>query len=179
MSLYFVLDNGLGAGGFISVTAPSDLTLSGSSCNMWALGDNADAPATGSASWMTGYFSVSSGVGTCSIGLSSLSAGTAYGMSVGASATKAGSFAPIGLQSSLVSPSSLAASGTAGVKGPIVDTNMVFDSAFTVGAPPTTMSLVATPDSASTTKTDPAGSYTVSFSMAFSFAEGEYVAAPY
>lgn len=75
--------------------------------------------------------------------------------------------------------SGVAASGTAGVKGPVVDTNMVFDSAFTVAAPPATMSLTATPDSASTTKTDPAGSYNVVFSMSFAFAEGEFVAAPY
>jgi hypothetical protein len=145
LNLYFVLDNDLGSGGFLAVTAPSDLTLSGGSCNMWALGDNAVAPAVGSASWMAGFFHVSSGVGTCTLGAStSLAAGTAYGISVGASATTAGSFAPIGLSTSLVSPASLAASGTAGVKGPCVDTNMVFDSAFTSGAPPTTMSLVAT-----------------------------------
>jgi len=176
-----MLDNGLGAGGFLKVTAPTDLTLTGSTCNMWAIGNSATAPVTTpvlSASWMTGTFAVSSGVGTCTLGAStSLTAGTAYGIQVGATATKAGSFAPIGLQTTLVS--SMAASGTAGVKGPVVDTNMVFDSAFTVAAPPTTMSLTATPDSADTDKTDPGGSYTVSFSMAFSFAEGAYVAAPY
>jgi hypothetical protein len=173
-----MLDNAVAAGGFMMITAPTDLTISGLTCNMWALGDSADAPVVGSTSWMTGTLAVSGQVGTCTLGLTtSLAAGTAYGVQVAASATKAGSFAPIGLQTTL--NSGLAASGTAGVKGPVVDTNMVFDSAFTVAAPPTTMSLTATPDSASTTKTNPGGSYTVSFSMAFSFAEGEFVAAPY
>jgi len=71
------------------------------------------------------------------------------------------------------------ASGTAGVKGPVIDTNPVFDSAHTLAAPPTTMSLVATPDATSTTKSDPLGSYTVAWAFTFGFAEGEYVAAPY
>jgi len=73
----------------------------------------------------------------------------------------------------------MAAAGTAGVKGPVVDTNSVFDSAFTLAAPPATMALVATPDSASTVKADPGGTYTVSWTMTFTFAEGEYVQAPY
>jgi len=95
-------------------------------------------------------------------------------MAIAATASKAGSFAPIGLQSSLVSPGSMAASGTAGVKGPVIDTNMVFDSAFTVAAPPTTMALTVTPNAAtSATNSDPGSSYTVSFSMTFTgFTEG-------
>jgi hypothetical protein len=58
LNLYFMLDNAVGAGGFMMITAPTGVTISGTACNMWALGDSADAPLAGSASWMTGTLSV-------------------------------------------------------------------------------------------------------------------------
>lgn len=89
-------DNGLAAGGFLTVSAPSDLTLAGSTCNMWVLGNTADAPAVGSSSWLAGTFNPTTGVCTLGSG-TTIAAGAAMGMCVGASASKAGSFAPIGL----------------------------------------------------------------------------------
>lgn len=92
--------------------------------------------------------------------------------------TKAGSFAPIGLQTSLVA--AMAASGTAGVKGPVIDCNPVFDSAFTLGNPPATMGLAVTPDAVSTVTSNPGGAYTVAWAFTFTgFAAGEFVQAPY
>lgn len=35
--MYFMLDNGLAAGGFLTITAPTDLALVSGTCNMWAL----------------------------------------------------------------------------------------------------------------------------------------------
>jgi len=90
-------DNGLAAGGFLTVSAPSDLTLAGSTCNMWVLGNTADAPAVGSSSWLTdNEFDPTSGVCTLGSG-TTIAAGATMGMRIGASASKAGSFAPIGL----------------------------------------------------------------------------------
>jgi len=89
-------DNGLAAGGFLTVSAPSDLTLAGTTCNMWVLGETATAPAAGSTSWLAGSFTAATGV--CTLGASTtIAAGAAMGMTIGATASKAGSFAPIGL----------------------------------------------------------------------------------
>jgi len=76
--MYFTLENGLGAGGFITISAPTDLTLVSGSCNMWAIGTSKDAPAAGSTSWITGTLVHTTGV--CTLGTTGLAAGTAYGM---------------------------------------------------------------------------------------------------
>jgi len=75
----------------------------------------------------------------------------------------------------------MADASAAGVKGPVVDTNSVFDSAFTLAAPPSTMALdVFTDATVGTVKAVPGGTYTVSWTFTFkTFAEGEIVEAPY
>jgi len=89
-----MLDNALPAGGYVYVSAPSALTLANGGCSCWALGDDLTPPAAGSTSWISGSLTASSGVCTM---YGALSAGTAYGMTVSASMSAAGSAAPIGL----------------------------------------------------------------------------------
>jgi hypothetical protein len=76
--MYFTLENGLAAGGFITITAPTDLTLVNGACNMWALDTTKTAPVATSTSWITGTLVASTGV--CTLGTTGLTAGTAYGM---------------------------------------------------------------------------------------------------
>lgn len=96
--MFFILDSALPAGGVVYVTAPSALTLGAGGCSMWVLGDDLTAPVSGSTSWVSASMSVSSSIGTCTVGSTgSVAAGVAMGMAVGATASAAGSFAPIGL----------------------------------------------------------------------------------
>lgn len=80
------------------VTVPSSLAITSGGCSMWALGDDLTAPVSGSTSWVSASLSVTGSVGTCTVASTgSVTAGTAMGMAVAATASAAGSFAPIGL----------------------------------------------------------------------------------
>lgn len=161
-----MLDNGVASTGTMYVTVPAGVTVTG--CAFWALGDTLDPPATMD-SW--GYWSS----GECSLS-SALSANTAYGMQLAASAAAAGSFAPWGLATALTDDMA-----TATTMGPVIDTNNVFDSSFLMANPDKTMSLdvqvvVTDPVTSSTLPTD---TYLVDWTFTFAFDEGEMLAAPF
>lgn len=160
-----MLDNGVASSGTMYVTVPSGVTVTG--CSFWALGDTLDPPAL----MLAGYWSS----GECSLG-SALSANTAYGMQLAASAAAAGSYAPWGLATALTDDMA-----TATTMGPVIDTNPVFDSSFLLGNPDKTMSLdvavvVTDPVTSSTAPTD---TYLVDWTFTFAFDEGEMLAAPF
>lgn len=169
LSLFFALDNALATGSYVYVDMPAGVTVSG--CAFWALGDDTDAPDALSASWITGSYS--SGICTT---LGALAANTAYGMQLGASVSGAGVYAPIGLSTALTNDL-----GTAATLGPCVDSNPVFDSAFSLGSPDstTTLAVAVVVTDPVTSSVLPSDSYLVDFTFTFAFDEGEMVAAPY
>jgi hypothetical protein len=131
---YFSMDNSLPVGGYLYVGIPAGATFtptstSANAVKAWELVNTFTVPTTGTTS---GTCKKEGDVHQCTF-TAALKAGTAYGMSIPGSGSKAGAWGPVSMESRMNNVDSA---------GPIRDVNRVFDT-INVAAKPLAITLGA------------------------------------
>ena len=177
--LYFSLENALPVGGFLKITLPQDFVHTPETCTAWALETDLDYPADvpGEVSFLAtnllkGTLSGSDKEFFCKWEVE-LYADTCYGLALARTTSTAttNEYAPISLETRMNTGS------TANTRGPVIDTNPVFDS---VKVYPSPKSLNLDLHLGSTDPNTPGKSQEVRFSFSFpAFPVGYKIEPPY